>query len=65
MNLKNILRGFVVYFVLVFIVGAAVSFLYSLIAHGQGVVDWESSFRFALIFGVVMPVVGEFERKKK
>jgi len=65
MNLKNILRGFIVYFVLVFIVSAVVSFLYSLIVHGHGVIDWESSFQYAFIFGITLPVVGEFERRKK
>lgn len=65
MNLKSILRGFIVYFVLVIIVSAVVSYLYSHIAHGQGVIDWESSFRLAFIFGVALPIVNEFERKKK
>jgi hypothetical protein len=65
MNLKNILRGFIVYFVLVLVVSAVVSYLYSLIAHGQGVLDWESSFRFAFVFGVTLPIVGEIERRKK
>jgi len=64
MNLKNIMRGFIVYFVLVLVVSAIVSYLYSLVVHGQGVIDWGSSFRLAFIFGVALPIVGEFERKK-
>jgi hypothetical protein len=64
MSLKNILRGFAVYFVLVFVVSAIVSYLYSLVVRGQGIVDWGSSFRLAFIFGVALPIVGEFERKK-
>ncbi len=65
MNLKNILRGFIVYFVLVLVVSAIVSYLYSLVVHGQGAIDWGSSFRLAIIFGVTLPIVGEFERRKK
>jgi hypothetical protein len=65
MNFKNLLRGFFVYFLLLLIVGAVVSYLYSLIAHGQGTVDWGSSFRVALTLGVALPIVGELERKKK
>jgi hypothetical protein len=62
---KNILRGFIVYFVLVIVVSAVVSYLYSLFAHGQGVIDWGLSFQPAFIFGVALPIVDEFERKKK
>jgi hypothetical protein len=40
MNLKSVVRGFIVYFVLVLIASAVVSYSYSLIAHGQGVMDW-------------------------
>ena len=64
MNLANILRGFAVYFVLVFLVSAVVGYLYNLVAHGQGVIDWASSLRLAFTFGVVLPIVGEFERAK-
>jgi hypothetical protein len=65
MSFKNILRGFVVYFVLVFVVSAAVGYLYSLMAYGQGIVAWESSLRLAFIFGVVLPIVHELERRQK
>ncbi len=64
MNLKNILRGFVVYFGLVIIVSAVVSYLYSLVAHGHGTIDWQSSFRLAIILGIALPIVSELERKK-
>ncbi len=65
MNLKNVLRGFILYFALVLVVSAAVSFLYSLVAHGRGVVDWESAFRLALVFAIALPLVHEFEDKRK
>jgi hypothetical protein len=64
-SFKNILPGFVVYFALVFIVSVVVSYLYSLVAHGQGVIDWELSYRLGFIFGVSLPIVSEFERKMK
>jgi hypothetical protein len=65
MNYRRIGQSFVVYFVLVFIVNALVTFLYNTLLHGTGLVDWESSLRFAVIFGVVFPVAGELERSKK
>lgn len=65
MNFRNILRGFIVYFALVLVVSSVVSYLYSLVVHGQGAVDWGSSFRLAFIFGFTLPIVGEFERKRR
>ncbi len=43
-----------VIFTLTFVVTALVSFIYSLVAHGTGVVDWESAIRFGLILGIVL-----------
>ena len=65
MSFKNLARGFVVYFVLIFIVSAVVSYLYGLVAHGQGAADWALSFQLAFVLGIALPIVGEFERKKK
>ena len=65
MNIKKFLLGFVITFVLMFVVSAIVSYLYSLIAHGTGIFDWEMSFRFAFIFGIVLPSIQEIERKQK
>jgi hypothetical protein len=65
MNYRRIGQSFIVYFVLVFIVNALVTFLYNTIFHGTSLVDWESSLRFAVLFGVVFPVAGELERSKK
>lgn len=65
MNTKRVAQGFITYFILVFFVNMIVSFLYSLLMHGHGVADWESSLRFAIILGVVFPVAGELERNKK
>jgi hypothetical protein len=64
MNIKRIGREFVVYFALVFVINALVTFFYNAFFHGTSVVDWESSLRFAIIFGVVFPVAGQLERKK-
>ncbi len=65
MNAKRVAQGFITYFILVFFVTGIVSFLYSLLVHGHGVADWESSLRLAIILGVVFPVAGELERTKK
>jgi hypothetical protein len=40
-----------------FVVAAVVTYLYSLIAHGSGAVDWDTAFELALIIGIAMPLV--------
>jgi uncharacterized membrane protein (DUF106 family) len=51
-------------FSLVVIVSAIVTYLYSLIVHGSGIIDWETSFRLAIIFAIVLPTLREVERKE-
>jgi len=51
--------------ILAFIVASIVSFLYGLIAHGAGVVDWGTAARLALILGIIFPILSYLERKKK
>jgi len=65
MNIQKLLIDFVTTFVLVLAVSVIVTFLYSLIVHGAGTVDWETSFRFAIIFGIVLPWIRARESKKK
>jgi len=64
MNIKKIILNFVVVFALTLVVAAIVSFLYGLIVHGAGVIDWETSFRFAIIFGIILTWIAVRERKK-
>lgn len=66
MNVKGFVVHFGVTFVLVLVVSAVVSWLWSLIAHGAGSADWESSVRLALILGLVIPLAtgGRFASKE-
>jgi hypothetical protein len=57
-----VLIDFVVTFCLVLVVSIIVTFLYSLIVHGAGAVDWETSFRFAIILGVALPLLRSRKR---
>jgi len=54
MNVFPWLREFTLVFSLALAVTAAVSFLWSLMAHGSGAVDWESALRFWIILGIVL-----------
>jgi hypothetical protein len=58
MSAKELLVEMAIIIPLTFIVAAVVTYLYALIAHGSGVVDWEASFDLALIIGIVLPLAG-------
>lgn len=55
MNVKKILLDVAITVPLTFVVAAVVSYLYSLIAHGSGSVNWETAFQMAIILGIVLP----------
>ncbi len=64
MNFKQIFFYFVTIFVLVLIISAIVTFLYSLIVHSAGKVNWETAFQLAIIFGIVLTWINYFDKKK-
>ncbi|HKK26329.1 MAG TPA: hypothetical protein VJ941_11920 [Gracilimonas sp.] len=55
MNIRKAFISFVFVFSVTLIVSSLVTYLYSLGFHEAAKVDWETSFRFAIIFGVVFP----------
>lgn len=63
MDLKKILLGFITFFSIILIVSIGVTYLWSLIFHNVATIDWETSFRLAIIFGIVLPIIDA--RKKK
>ncbi len=63
MNIKKFVTDFALTFVVAFIVSLILTFLYGLIAHGQGAVDWETAFRFGIILGIVLPWLHQREHK--
>ncbi len=65
MNIKKWFIDFATTFVVVFVVSAIVTFLYSLIVHGQGVEDWETSFRFAIILSVALPWIQRMKKQRE
>jgi hypothetical protein len=54
MKLKKIVIDFITTFFVVLVAAVVVSFLYSLLVHGSGAVDWENSIRLGIIFGIVL-----------
>ena len=64
MNIKKLLIGFVTTFAVTLAVTAIVTLLWNVIFHGSVTIDWETSFRFALIFGIVLPWVEQRRSKR-
>ena len=54
MNFRKSASYFFGIALLTFLVSAVVTYLYSLIVHKAGTVDWETAFRLAFILGIVL-----------
>jgi hypothetical protein len=56
MNTKSFWLDMAVTIPVTFVVAAVVTYLYSLIAHGSGLVNWDTAFHLAIILGIVLPL---------
>jgi hypothetical protein len=64
MNIKRSLTFFTAVFALSLVVTAGVTLLWNFVARGTISVDWETSIRFAIVFGIVFTWV-ESGRSKR
>lgn len=64
MNIKTIVTNFVIVFALILVVSAIVTFLWNLIRYGETAVEWETAFRFAIIFGIILTWIKAREKKE-
>ncbi len=65
MNLKQSLFDFAITFAVTLVVTVVVTFLWNLVVRGGGAIDWETSFRFAIIFGIVLGIVLPWTRARE
>ncbi len=65
MNIKRLLVDVLTVFAVTLIVSAIVTLLWNLIVHGRSTIDWETSFRFAILFGIILPWIETRRSKKK
>jgi hypothetical protein len=65
MNIKKLLVDFVTVFAVSLIVSIIVTLLWNLIVHGAGTIDWETSFRFAILLGIILPWMETRRSKEK
>ena len=56
---------FVTVFAVTLVTVALVTFLWNLTGHGESTVEWETSLRFATIFGIILTWVKSRETKEK
>jgi hypothetical protein len=54
-NIKKLLVDVLVVFSVSLIVSVLATLLWNLVIHGTGAIDWEASFRFAILFGIILP----------
>jgi len=65
MNIKKLLVDFVSVFAVSLIVSVIVTLLWNLIVHRAGAIDWETSFRFAILFGIIFSWIETRRSKEK
>ncbi len=65
MNIKKLVVEFGTVFAVALVTTAIVTFLWNIIGHGASTIDLETSFRFAIIFGIILTWVKSREIKGK
>ena len=65
MNTKKLLVNFLAVFAVTLIVSVIVTLFWNLIVHGTRTIDWETSFRFAILFGIILPWMETRRSKEK
>ena len=65
MNFQKFLIDFATVFVVILVVNAIVTFLWSLIFHGAGTVDWGLSLGLAIGLGIALAWISARESKGK
>ena len=62
MSIKKIVIRFVTVFAVSLLVTLGITFLWNLVFHGAATIDWETSFRFATVLGIILTIIAS--RKK-
>ena len=63
MKAKKFCISFSITFVLVFILNAAVMYIYNLLKHSEGKIEWQTALFFAVIMAIVVSLL-DFRKKK-
>jgi hypothetical protein len=63
MDIKQFAIASTTVFSISLLVTLVVNFLWSLVFHGIATIDWETAFRFAILFGIIIPILHSRTRK--
>jgi hypothetical protein len=58
MTIKRVLVEALTVFSISLVVSIIVTWLWNLTVHKTSAVDWETSFRFAILLGIILPWMG-------
>ena len=65
MNIKKLVIEFVTVFAVALVTAAMVTLLWNIIVHAESTMDWETSFLFVILFGVILTWTKSREIKEK
>lgn len=65
MNIKRLAVEFVTMFAMALVTTAIVTLLWNVIGHGASAIDWGTSFRSAILFGIILTWVDSREVKQE
>jgi len=63
MDFKKFFNQFIILFIITFFVALIVSYLYDLIVHGAGVLNWGNAIKSAFILGIVISGANSLNKK--
>jgi hypothetical protein len=64
MRTKKLAVEFITVFAVALVITVIVTYLWNIIGHGESTIDWETSIRFAIIFGITLTWVKSREIKE-
>jgi hypothetical protein len=64
MSIKKLAVEFITVFAVALVITVIVTYLWNIIGHGESTMDWETSIRFAIIFGITLTWVKSREIKE-
>ena len=65
MKVKELAIGVVATFAIVLVVAVVVTYLWNLLVHGAGNIEWETSLRLAIILGLALPAAQTLRFKER
>ena len=63
-DFKKAIFGIIRTFAISLLVTIGVTFIWNLVFHGAAKVDWETSFRFAILLGIILPIASSRNRRE-